>query len=113
MMEGGDDIILDAAEKDKKDLKEKKAKKATKTLEDQHDKTDWNDEEKKHLVVAYAQELAKLGKGAPDNGMLKTSSWTNVQNVFRRKSGKNYHKTVLHSMIAGQKKAYKTMHALR
>ena len=80
MIEGGDDIILDAAEKDKKDLKEKKAKKATKTL-DQHDKTDWNDEEKKHLVVAYAQELAKLGKGAPDNRMLKTSSWTNVQNV--------------------------------
>ena len=32
-MEGGDDIILDAAKKDKKDKKEKKAKKATKTLE--------------------------------------------------------------------------------
>ena len=107
-MEDGD-VILDDKKKDKK---YKKAKTATSMI-DQYDKTEWNDEEKKHLIDAYAQELAKLGKGAPDNGMLKTSSWTTVQNVFRRKSGKNYHKTVLHSMIAGQKKAYKTMHALR
>ena len=62
MMEGGDDIILDAAKKDKKDKKEKKAKKAKKTLEDQHDKTDWNDEEKKHLVVVTPKNWRSWGR---------------------------------------------------
>ena len=54
-MEDGD-VILDDKKKDKK---YKKAKTATSMI-DQYDKTEWNDEEKKHLIDAYAQELAGL-----------------------------------------------------
>ena len=88
-------------------------KKKEKKQED-FDKVDWKDPQYDGMLVnEYATEVTSLGKGAPDNGQLKTQSWNKVHKKFGNVSGKNWPKSVLHSRISALKSQYSTMKALK
>ena len=75
--------------------------------------TKWNPELEKMLVQIFSDEVASLGGGAPDNGSLKSTSWTKVHQRFAVESGKNWPKSVLQSRMAGFKSAYMAVSSIR
>ena len=92
--------------KQKKEVKKvQKEEKKVKKVKDE-DKTDWTPALEELLVRLYKKQVVALGKGAPDNGCLKTQSWNKIHEEFTKKSGKNWGKSVLTSKMTQLKTQY-------